>query len=171
LDSKVKGLIRDGTLNNHKGQTIIKLTAAISKRGSLNTYITALKKYQEKRAKNKEKYKNEKKQFLTLKAFMDYRKLAIQNGIMLATIPAKHGIDELSAYLNLRNFDFSEVTWQLIRYMLPYHSITEEAPEMEPVKDTYDSIMEFLYSRYDQYNAEFTAMAEEAKRSPEEFGL
>jgi len=158
-------------LTKHKGEKIKKLSADISKRGSIQKYITELKKYQEKRAKDKEKYQNEEKKFPTLKTFRDYRKLAIQNGIMLATIPANRGIDELSAYLNLRNFDFSEVTWQLIRYMLPYHSITEEAPEMEPVKDTYDSIMEFLYSRYDQYNAEFTAMAEEAKRPPEEFGL
>ena len=87
----------------------------------------------------------------------------MQNGMMLATIPARHGVDELSTYLNLRNFDVSKMTAQIISHMLPYQSVTESAPEMEPVKDMYDSILEFLYGLYDQYVASHNADFEEEK--------
>jgi hypothetical protein len=46
--------------------------------------------------------------------------------------------------------------------MLPYHSITESAPELAPAKDLYDAILEFLYGLYNQYverhNADFEAV-------------
>ena len=159
LDKKINKMIRKNEISEHKGHTLSKITAAISKRGSLNTYIRALKKYQATKDKKK---KNDKKPFLTMKAFNDYKDFAMQNGMMLATIPAKHGVPELSAYLNLRNFDHAETGSQLTTHMPSYQSVTEFAPEMEPAKDLYDAILEFLYGLYDQYveghNADFEAV-------------
>jgi hypothetical protein len=162
LDKKINKMIRKNEISEHKGHTISKITAAISKRGSLNTYIKALKKYQ---ATKDKQTKNDKKPFLTMKAFNDYKDLAMQNGMMLATIPAKHGVPELSAYLNLRNFDGPKITSQIISHMLPYHSITEPVPELAPAKDLYDSILKFLYGLYDQYVESHNAEYEKAKVS------
>ena len=47
-------------------------------------------------------------------------------------------------------------------------SVTESAPELEPVKDMYDAILSFLYGLYDQYNADNNAKWEAAFRQSEE---
>lgn len=177
LDKRVKRLLKEYALKTgykpewekkfttHKGNTIIKLTEAISKRGSLEIYIKALKKYQ----KTKDKKKTpSKKPFLTMKAFTDYKELAMRNGMMLTTIPASRGIIELSASLNLRKYDYSGVTAQAATYMLPYQSVIESVPELESVKDLYDSILEFLYGLYDQYSFSHNAEMETTKLTPEE---
>ncbi len=95
-----------------------------------------------------------------------YRKLAMDNGIMLVTIPDSKKLKELSALTELRNYESGLLGSQIITHMLPYQSVVESAPELEPVKDLYDAILEFLYGLYDQYAASHNTNYEAAKICP-----
>ena len=95
-----------------------------------------------------------------------YRKLAMDNGIMLVTIPDSAKFDELSALTVLRNYESGLLGSQVITRMLPYQPVTETAPELEPVKDTYDAILEFLYGLYDEYAESHNAGYEAVKICP-----
>lgn len=120
---------------------------------------------------HKKRNKTTKEQILetfkcTYGQYKRYRDMAIKNGVMLVTIPDSAKCEELSALTVLRNYDPGLLNTQITSHMLPYRSITESAPEMEPVKDLYDAILEFLYGLYDQYMEGHNANFEAAKIYP-----
>ena len=133
---------------------------------SLKKAITAFKEngkitLHKKRNKNKEQVLEEFQ--CTIDQYHYYNRLAMENGIMLVTIPDSKHVKELSVQSPIRNFDHHKVGSQVITNMLPYQSISNyDAPEMEPVKDLYDAILEFLYGLYDEYNASWNSKMEEA---------
>ena len=145
--------------------TLIKISQAISQEQSLKKVINAFKKEGEitlhrKRDKNNKQVKEVFK--CSIGRYKKYRDMAIQNGIMLVTIPGSRTIKELSAIPRLRNFDFSEVSSQAITKMLPYQSGSiPELPEL------YDDIIGFLYGLYDNYNSKWNNRIE-AISVPEE---
>lgn len=158
FDKRVKQLMRTKKLSKTIGNGMIKMSQAVSKRGSLKNYVEALKEYNESiRGK---KIKKEEKKFPSIGTFFNYKKTAMLNGLMLPTIAASRPLEELSLSLNIRNYDFQDLNALITTYMLPYQPVTESAPEMEPVKDLYDAILSFLYGLYDQYNAEWNARVE-----------
>ena len=132
----------------------------------LKKAITAFKEngkitLHKKRNKNKEQVLEEFQ--CTIDQYHYYNRLAMENGIMLVTIPDSKHVKELSVQSPIRNFDHHKVGSQVITNMLPYQSISNyDAPEMEPVKDLYDAILEFLYGLYDEYNASWNSKMEEA---------
>lgn len=169
FDKRVNELISNETISATVGNGMIKMSQKISKRGSLNNYVKALKKYNE--AIKGKKLKKKDKKFPSIGTFFNYKKIALQNHLMLTTIPASKSLKQLSLSLNLRHYDHFGLNEVITTRMLPYQSITETAPELEPVKDLYDAILNFLYGLYDQYNAEHNRKWEGALRSAEEFGL
>ena len=122
---------------------------------SLKKAITAFKEngkitLHKKRNKNKEQVLEEFQ--CTIDQYHYYNRLAMENGIMLVTIPDSKHVKELSVQSPIRNFDHHKVGSQLTTNMLPYQSISNyDAQELEPVKDLYDAILSFLYDKYDQY--------------------
>lgn len=181
LNERLDELVREGRISEHAKTMMKKISQAISQgrsrqfSHSLAKAITAFKENGEI-ILHKKRDKDTQEQILeTFKCSMaqynSHKKLAIANGMSLVTIPDSRPFKELSALTVLRNYEFGLLSSVIIANMLPYQSITETAPEMEPVKEVYDSILEFLYGLYDQYSADWNAKCEEIKRySREEIG-
>ena len=166
FDEIINKKMRAKEISKTVGNGLIKMSQAVSKRGSLKKYVDALKKYNESIQGKKIKKKDRK--FPSLGTFFNYKKTAMLKGLMLPTIPANRSLKELPVKLTFRSFDLDELNWVIATYMLPYQSVTESAPELEPVKDLYDAILKFLYELYDQYNADNNAQWEAAIRQSEE---
>lgn len=171
LKSRINTLVNQHRISAHAKTMMIKISQAISQgrsqrfSHSLGKAITAFKENGEI-VLHRQRDKITKEQILetfkcTYSQYKRHRDLAIKNGVMLVTIPDSAKCEELSALTVLRNYDPGLLKTQITSHMLPYRSITESAPEMEPVKDLYDAILEFLYGLYDQYmeghNADFEA--------------
>lgn len=167
FDKIINKKIRTKEISGTVGNGLIKMSQAVSKRGSLKKYVDALKKYNE--SIRDKKIKKKDKKFPSIGTFFNYKKIAMLNGLMLPTIPANRPLKELRVGLNFRNFIFDDLNGVIITYMLPYEPVTESAPELEPVKDMYDSILKFLYGLYDQYNAEWNAKVKAAMIPAEEY--
>lgn len=176
LKERVNELKQQHLLSENEANKIIKISQAIAQGRSqryshpLAKAITAFKENGEI-ILHKKRDPITKEQVLekfkcSIATYRKYRDLAIRNGIMLVTIPDSAKFKELSALTVLRNFDHIETGLQLTTHMLPYQSITESAPEMEPVKDLYDAILSFLYSRYDEYAESHNADIEAVKIYP-----
>ena len=165
LKSRLNELQKQHKIKAIEKDTLIKISQAISQEQSLKKVINAFKKEGEitlhrKRDKNNKQVKEVFK--CSIGRYKKYRDIAIQNGIMLVTIPGSRTIKELSAIPRLRNFDFSEVSSQAITKMLPYQSGSiPELPEL------YDDIISFLYGLYDNYNSKWNKRIE-ALSIPEE---
>ncbi len=179
LKERVDNLKQRHQLTENEANKIIKISQAIAQGRSqryshpLAKAITAFQKNGEI-ILHKQRDPITKEQILekfkcSIATYRKYRDLAIRNGIMLVTIPDSAKFKELSALTNLRNFDHEATGSQLVTHMLPYQSIVESAPEMEPVKDLYDAILEFLYSLYDQYAEIHNADIEAALIPAEEY--
>ena len=176
LKKQLNNLVRRERITKDAKNFMIKISQAISQGRSKNdSYslkkaITAFKEngkieLHKKRNKNKEQVREEFK--CTIGQYNYYKNLAMNNGIMLVTIPDSWHVKEFPVQPPLRNFDRLEVGAQKTTHMLTYQSISEyDAPELEPVKDLYDSILKFLYCKYDQYAASHNADYEAAKICP-----
>lgn len=177
LKSRLEKLVRQHRITREAKRKMIKISQAIAQ-GRSQRFSHPLKKAIDAFKENGEiilhKQRNRNKEQIletfpcTYAAYSRHKKLAINNGVMLVTIPDSWGVDSFSALTPLLSYDTSLVGMQTQSYLLPYRSITETVPEMEPVKDIYDSILEFLYGLYDQYCSSHNAMVEAAKLTPEE---
>lgn len=153
--------VRQNKITKNARNFMIKISQAIAQGRckndsySLGKAITAFKEtgkitLHKKRNKNKEQVLEEFQ--CTIDQYHYYRQLAMNNGVMLITIPGSKHAKELSVQPPKRNFDHQKAGSQLTTNMLPYQSISNyDAPELEPVKDLYDAILSFLYGKYDQY--------------------
>ena len=160
FDKHVNELMRDKTISKTVGSGMIKMSQKISKHGSINKYVKALKEYNVSiRGKN---IKKKDRKYPSIGTFFNYKKIAMRNHLMLTTIPASRSLKELSLSLLLRNYDFDDLNSVITTYMLPYESVMESAPGLEPVKDLYDAILSFLYGKYDEYNASWNSKIEES---------
>lgn len=156
LYKQVNKLVRDRKIKKIEGMKIKKLAKAIDNEGSLKPAVTLIKS-------------KSKRIPCSVGTYRKYRNLAMRNGIMLTPIPKEEKFTELSAMPLFRNYSIWEVGKQYFSYMLPYQSVTESAPELEPVKDMYDAILEFLYGLYDQYVASHNADIEATMIPAEEY--
>ncbi len=150
LYKQVNKCVRDGKLKKTESNQIKKIARAIGKEGSL------------KPVKQLINDKKSKKRPCSSGTYRKYRRLAMNNGIMLTPIPDDSMFTELSAVPSFRNYSMLEVGSQFMTTMLPYQPVAETAPELEPVKVIYDAILSFLYERYDQYSNPWNAMIEAA---------
>ena len=175
LNKRLNKLVREGRISEHAKTMMKKISQAISQgrsrqfSHSLEKAITAFKENGEI-ILHKQRDKDTKKQILeTFKCSMaqynSHRKLAIANGMMLVTIPDSAKFKELSALTVLRNYEFGLIGSQILIHMLPYQSVAETAPEMEPVKNMYDSILSFLYGLHDNFMERHNTGFEEARIS------
>ncbi len=140
LYKEINKLVRNRKIKKTEGMQIKKLAKAIDDEGSLKPVVNLIKS----KSKNLP---------CSMGTYRKYKNLAMQNGILLTPIPKESKFTELSAMPLFRNFSIWEVTNQDITYLLPYQSVTESAPELEPVKELYDAILSFLYGLYDEYSA------------------
>ena len=161
LNKRLNKLAREGQISEHAKTMMKKISQAIAQgrsrqfSNSLKKAITAFKENGEI-ILHRKRDKNTKEQILetfkcSIGQYNSHRKLAMNNGMMLVTIPDSAKFRELSALTILRNYEFGLLGSQITIHILPYQSVTETAPEMEPVKDMYDSILSFLYELHDNF--------------------
>ena len=159
LKKRINALKRQHLLTNNEANKMIKISQAISQGRSqryshpLALAIEAFKNNGEI-VLHKERDKGTKEQILktfkcNMATYRKYRKLGIDNGIMLVTIPDSRKVKELSALTQIRNYEYGLLGSQTIIHMLPYQPVT--IPELEPVKDLYDAILSYLYGIHDRY--------------------
>ena len=140
LYKEVNQRVKAGIFKAKEGAQIKKLARIIDKEGSL------------KPVKNLINGKKTRQRPCSPATYRKYRKLAMNNGIMLVPIPKDSKFSTLSAVPSFRNYDLGGVGSQATTHMSPYQSISNyDAQELEPVKDLYDAILSFLYGKYDQY--------------------
>ena len=154
LYDEVNNRVKAGIFKAKEGSLIKKLARAIHKEGSLKPVRKLING------------KKCKKRPCSPGTYRKHRNLAMKNGIMLEPIPDDSKFSELSAVPVFRNYSYDEAGSQSTTHMLPYQSVVESAPELEPVKDLYDAILKFLYEKYDQYAASHNTNYEAAKICP-----
>ena len=180
LSKQLSALVRQHRINPDAKRKMVKISQAIAQGRSkqlsypLKKAIDAFKKdgaiiLHKQRNKNKEQVLE--RFSCSYAVYSRHRRQALDNGVLLVTIPDSWKVKSFPAIAPLRNYDTKLVAMQKQTHMLPYRSITGTVPEMEPVKDLYDGILGFLYGLYDQYSEPWNRKIEEVRLSPEEAGL